>query len=79
VLLFSGGRFVAAVPPTVARKDLRRRTGIVALQRSGFVAQVPRDRLGPRRGAPRLEVFAVDGNVASRLPFRCAPRPAFGC
>ncbi len=50
VLVFSAGRFVAAVPPTLARRDLRRRFRMVALQRSGFVADLPHPRLSPRTG-----------------------------
>ncbi len=83
VLVFSAIASSAWLPP-LARVDLRRRTDIVALQRAGFLAEVP--LLGcPGRAARAAAGLRRRRGVASRLPFRGAamkallrPRPAGG-
>jgi 4-amino-4-deoxy-L-arabinose transferase-like glycosyltransferase len=62
LLAFSGGEFLAAVPPTVDRPDIASRTGEGTLQQSGYAFELPLAR--------NLQVFAVEGGVASPLPIR---------
>jgi hypothetical protein len=62
LLAFSGGRFLAALPPTVDRPDIAARTGEGTLQQSGYEFELPHAR--------NLRVFAVEGGAASPLPIR---------
>ena len=79
LLAFAGRRFVAAAPLTVDRPELASRAPGAVLQRSGYEFEAPLTRLGRQAKPAALRIYAVDGKLASPLPFRCDRPQDFGC
>ena len=75
VLIFAGGRFIAAIKPTMSRPDVTKGFR-QPLTRSGFRFELPA-AVG-QEGALRL--FGVEDSVASPLRLDCSRKPSpFGC
>lgn len=81
VILFSHDRFLARARPTLARPDVARRYGDRSLVHTGFVFEVPFDRVRIPGRRIRIRAFAISGESAAELRYDCS-RPqqqAFGC
>jgi hypothetical protein len=81
ILVFSsGGRFVGAIRPTKPRADVAAAFHDQALTQSGFMLSFPIKIIPHASGTPRLQLFAVAGDVASRMAFHCTgPAKQLGC
>jgi hypothetical protein len=79
VLAFAGGRFLAAVPLIVDRPKVARLAGASAVLTFGYTFQVPLSRVEHRGKLSHLQIFGVDRQVASPLPFQCVRRQDLGC
>jgi peptidoglycan/LPS O-acetylase OafA/YrhL len=80
ILVFSSGRFLGAIKPTISRPDVAKALKDKALERSGYVVELP-VKLALRRGKlGKLQLVGVEGTAASFLPFDCkqSPKP-LGC
>jgi hypothetical protein len=96
VLVFSNTRFVAAIAPRERRPDVARgftatlersgyrpaaaRAYAAPLEQSGYSAELPLSLIQPAGTRARVQLFGVQGGVASPLPFKCSQTPQdFGC
>jgi hypothetical protein len=79
VLVLSDGRFVGAIRPTISRPDVVKAQGPVGAN-SGFSVQLPLSVLQHANKKAKVQLFGIEGGVASALPFVCASKPQnFGC
>jgi hypothetical protein len=67
VLVFANGKLVGSGTPRVGRADLGRR--YPGLGRSGFVFDLPRDRVGEGSETTPLRFVAIHGDSASELAY----------
>jgi hypothetical protein len=96
VLVFSNGRFVDAIQPRGRRPDVARgftaalersgyrpaaaRAYAAPLEQSGYSAEFPLSLIQPAGTRARVQLFGVQGGVASPLAFKCSQPPQdFGC
>jgi hypothetical protein len=80
VLVFSSGRFLGAVAPTISRPDVARFFHDPALRVSGFILNVPLPAPPAGSRTPGLRLFALSQGVVSPMAFDCAQAiKQFGC
>jgi hypothetical protein len=77
VLVFANGRLVGEVAPRIPRLDVAQ--AHPSLRLSGFVIVLPRNLLEAGGKQAKIQVFGIDRQVASRIPFDCSQHQAFGC
>jgi hypothetical protein len=79
VLVFSDGRFIAAVKPTISRPDVARVHAGVGAD-SGFSIQLPLSTVEHHGQKAKVQIFGIERGIASPLPLPCASKPQdFGC
>lgn len=79
VVVFADGRLVGAIQPTLSRPDVARAQGGVG-PNSGFSVQLPLNALEHQKKKANVQIFGIEGGVASPLPFNCASKPQdLGC
>jgi hypothetical protein len=77
VVVFFNGRLVGEVAPRQFRVDVAR--SYPPLARAGFVIQLPLRLLEARGKRGKIQVFGIDRQAASAIPFDCNRHQALGC